>query len=51
MDNILWESDFPHGTATYLNSKEFIEKGLKGVPEEERRKMLAENAIRLYHLD
>ena len=51
VDNILWESDFPHGTSTYPNSKEFIEKGLKGVPEEERRKMLAENAIRLYHLD
>jgi predicted TIM-barrel fold metal-dependent hydrolase len=51
VDNILWESDFPHPTATYPNSREFIERGLAGVPEAEKRKMLVENALKLYHLD
>ena len=51
IDNIMWESDFPHPTGSYPNSRAYIERTLAGVPEDERRKMLVENAIRVFNLD
>ena len=51
VDNIMWESDFPHPTCTWPNSQQYIERGLKGVPKDERHKMLVGNALKLYHLD
>jgi predicted TIM-barrel fold metal-dependent hydrolase len=50
VENILWESDFPHPTCTYPNSRRYIEDSLKGVPENERRKILVENAVRVFSL-
>ena len=47
----MWESDFPHPTCTWPNSQQYIERGLKGVPKDERHKMLVGNALKLYHLD
>lgn len=48
IDNIMWEADFPHVAAYYPNSWDSIERVLKGVPPDERRKLLYENAIRVY---
>lgn len=48
IDNIMWEADFPHVAAYYPNSWDSIERVLKGVPADERRKLLYENAIRVY---
>jgi predicted TIM-barrel fold metal-dependent hydrolase len=50
VDNILWESDFPHITSTYPNSWDAVEHSLAGVPPAEREKVLFRNAARLYHL-
>ncbi len=50
VDNILWESDFPHPTCSWPNSQEFIEHSLAGVPEDERRKILVDNAVRVFNL-
>jgi predicted TIM-barrel fold metal-dependent hydrolase len=50
VDNIMWESDFPHVSSPYPESWKLVESTLEGVPEGERRKMLWENATRLYHL-
>ena len=50
MNNIMWESDFPHSTATYPESWKFVERSLKGVPQEEREQLLYGNAVRLYKL-
>jgi predicted TIM-barrel fold metal-dependent hydrolase len=50
VDNIMWESDFPHPTCTWPNSQDFIERSFQGVPQEERRKMLVDNAIRVFNL-
>jgi len=49
-DHIMWESDYPHTASTYPNSWNVIEETLKEVTAEERRKILFENAVRLYHL-
>ena len=48
VDNIMWESDYPHIASTYPRSWSFVEASLVGVPEEERKKMCYGNALRLY---
>jgi predicted TIM-barrel fold metal-dependent hydrolase len=50
VDNIMWESDYPHITSTYPNSWEHVERSLTGVPEDERKKLLYGNLMRLYKL-
>ena len=51
VERILWETDFPHTTSTYPNSKAMRESCLQGVPEQEQRAMLVDNAVRLFRLD
>jgi predicted TIM-barrel fold metal-dependent hydrolase len=50
VDNILWESDFPHITSTYPNSWDAVEHSLAGVAAADREKILFRNAARLYRL-
>jgi predicted TIM-barrel fold metal-dependent hydrolase len=50
-ENIMWSSDYPHSDSTWPHSREVIAKDFAGVPEEDRRKILCENAVRLYQLD
>ena len=50
VDNILWESDFPHITSTYPNSWNAVEHSLAGVSTADREKVLFRNAARLYRL-
>ena len=45
------ETDFPHTTSTYPKSKETREAALADVPEAERRKILVDNAVKLFKLD
>ena len=49
-DNYMWGSDFPHSDSTWPDSYKFIERDLAGVPEGVRRKIVFENAAKLYHL-
>jgi predicted TIM-barrel fold metal-dependent hydrolase len=51
IDNIMWESDFPHVASYYPRSWQEVNRVLDGVPPEDRRKLLYENAIRLYRID
>jgi predicted TIM-barrel fold metal-dependent hydrolase len=50
MDNIMWESDFPHSTSTYPESRQFVERTLNGVPQDERNQLCYGNAMRIYNL-
>ncbi len=50
IDNIMWESDYPHIASTYPDSWKFVERSLQGVPKDERKKMLYLNAQSLYRL-
>ena len=47
-DNVMWGSDFPHPDGVWPDSREFIERELAGVPDDVRRKIVCENAARLY---
>jgi len=49
-DNILWASDYPHGTSTYPDSWKMINKNLAGVSAREKGRLLYENTARLYKL-
>ena len=57
-DNILYETDFPHPTSmspgpcsAAVAPAEYMEVALKGVPRDDIRKIVHDNAARLYHLD
>ena len=47
-DNILWSSDYPHGVTTWPKSRQYIERNLGSRTAEEREKILAGNALRLF---
>ena len=51
VDRLLWGTDFPHLVTRWPHSLETWEWQAKGVPEEDRRKMVADNAIDFFHLD
>jgi predicted TIM-barrel fold metal-dependent hydrolase len=48
VDNMLWGSDFPHAESTWPQSKQFLDRIFEGVPEEDRRKITADNAAKLF---
>jgi predicted TIM-barrel fold metal-dependent hydrolase len=51
VDNILFETDYPHPVCLYGNVREKIEAGLRGQSAEVRRKLLWENAAKLYRVE
>jgi predicted TIM-barrel fold metal-dependent hydrolase len=51
VDNVLFETDFPHTTCLFGNIQETIEAGLGHVDESTRRKILWDNAARLYAIE
>lgn len=50
-DNYMWASDFPHTDSTWPNSLKVIAKDFAGIPEQVTRKMVADNAVKLYRMD
>jgi predicted TIM-barrel fold metal-dependent hydrolase len=51
VDNVMFETDFPHPTCLYGNVRERIEGAFAGVDAESRHKVLWANAARLYGVD
>jgi predicted TIM-barrel fold metal-dependent hydrolase len=50
-DNFMWASDFPHTDSTWPNSLKVIEQDFEGVPAAVKRKIICDNAAKLYHID
>lgn len=50
VDNIMWSADYPHTDTTFPNSRQYIDEHFAGVPAEERHKIVAGNAAKLYGL-
>jgi predicted TIM-barrel fold metal-dependent hydrolase len=48
--NLMWASDFPHSDSTWPRSREFVARDFAGVPEDELRRMVCDNAAQLYGL-
>jgi uncharacterized protein len=51
IDNVLFETDFPHTTCLFGNIQETIDAGLGHVTKTVRRKILWENAAKLYQIE
>ena len=51
VDTQMWSSDYPHSDSTWPNSMKIIAEQFEGVPAEDKYKMIAGNAIRLYKLN
>jgi len=49
-DNIMWETDFPHPTCLYPNPVERTAKALAGVDPANVRKIMQDNAAKLYKI-
>src|SRR6516225_2785962 len=47
-DNIMWGSDFPHPDGVWPDSQEYIQRELGHLPEATRRKIVCDNAAKLY---
>ena len=50
VDNIMWSTDYPHSETTWPNSRKLTDEWTRDFAEKDRRKILFENAERLYHL-
>jgi predicted TIM-barrel fold metal-dependent hydrolase len=51
VDHIMWGNDFPHSAGDWPNSKRVIEDMFSGVPEDEKQKILVDNAVGYFHLN
>jgi predicted TIM-barrel fold metal-dependent hydrolase len=51
IDNVMFETDFPHTTCLFENIQETIQSGLGHLAPEPRRKILWDNAARLYGIE
>src|SRR5664279_5526984 len=51
VDNITYESDYPHSDSTWPHTRQIAEKQMKDLTDDERYKILRGNAIKLYGLD
>ena len=47
-DNFMWSTDYPHQAATWPHSQEVLARDFGALPEGDRRKIVYENAARLY---
>jgi len=47
-DKIMWGSDFPHPDGIWPDSREYVARELGHLPAETRRKIVCDNAARLY---
>jgi len=48
---VLWATSFPLATSTWPDTKQVLASSLEGVPDADRRRVLAENAAGLYRLE
>jgi predicted TIM-barrel fold metal-dependent hydrolase len=51
VDNVMWETDFPHPTCLHPDAVRRSAEVLAGLGEDALRKVVQDNAARLYHID
>lgn len=50
VDSLMWAADYPHTDTTFPNSRRYLDEHFAGVPAEDRYKIVAGNAVKLYGL-
>jgi len=48
LNNLLWSTNFPQATSTWPESRRAIDRCFEGIPANERRQVLVDNAARIY---
>ena len=48
-DNVMWSNDYPHGDSTWPNSREAISRQFENMPDQDRKKILKDNVLKLYN--
>src|SRR5262249_36039203 len=51
VETILFGRDYPHPEGTWPHTKDWLQEAFRGVPEQEMKLMLGENAVRFFGLD
>ena len=51
VDRLIWATDFPHQESDWPESMRIVERNFAGVPDGERYRMVAGNAIEFFHLE
>ena len=51
VDNIMWSNDYPHGASLWPRSQEHARTAMAGVSKDAQRKILEDNASRLYKIE
>lgn len=51
IDKLMWGTDYPHYEGSYLNTPACLRQTFAGLPTDEVRKILGENAIPVFNLD
>ena len=50
-DCLLWGSDYPHDEGTFPHSQSVIDRTFQGVSESDKRKIVHDNAARIYGME
>lgn len=50
VENIMWSTDYPHPAGTWPDSRSLVEEHFNGIPDDERRLILCDNATRVWNL-
>src|SRR5579884_3239116 len=50
INNLTWSTDFPHMNTDWPLSRESIDEQMAGIPEADRRRIVRDNAVELFHL-
>jgi predicted TIM-barrel fold metal-dependent hydrolase len=50
VDNLLFATDYPHSASCWPRSQETVEKVTAGVSDEERRKLILDNTLRVFNI-
>jgi len=51
VDNLMWGTDYPHQEGTWPNTALAVRNTFHGLPQHEVRKILGENALRVFNFD
>jgi len=49
--NMMWSTDYPHHGNDWPHSRKVIDETMAGIPQEEKAKIVAGNAVRIFKLD
>ena len=50
VDNLMFATDYPHTASTFPKSQEIVERDTASIPEDEKRKLIHDNVLKLFNI-